>query len=310
MLNNKIAYKFRRRFSTRGWTAGRTPPALTSFARTLNRGASVFAGFTKTSSIVAAFCVASVCWNGAAHAQDTSVGFQATREALAQRRAQAEGEIASGKLNASRKRAAQAEVASITARLDSGDFHPGDLLVVTVTIVLLDNRLTVDTSTVRANQMISITGVPDMSVKGVLRSEVQDKVKAHIEMYIKQPKVRVNFTTRVTITGAVGRPGTYPVSPDRQLTELVGLAGGGTQLAKLDQMEIRRGGRVILSTDDSKRALIAGRTLDQVGVQPGDEVVIPAKRAFNWQGFAQIALLISSLTFALIQFMTYYYSQG
>ena len=270
----------------------------------------MFAGFTKTSSIVAAFCVASVCWNGAAHAQDTSVGFQATREALAQRRAQAEGEIASGKLNASRKRAAQAEVASITARLDSGDFHPGDLLVVTVTIVLLDNRLTVDTSTVRANQMISITGVPDMSVKGVLRSEVQDKVKAHIEMYIKQPKVRVNFTTRVTITGAVGRPGTYPVSPDRQLTELVGLAGGGTQLAKLDQMEIRRGGRVILSTDDSKRALIAGRTLDQVGVQPGDEVVIPAKRAFNWQGFAQIALLISSLTFALIQFMTYYYSQG
>ena len=250
--------------------------------------------------------------SGASHtlrAQDTAVGSQATRGDLAQRQSVDESELARGKLSPARKKALQAEIATIKERLEAGDFRTGDLIVVTVLIPILNKPPTVDTSTVRADQMISITELPDFSVKGVLKSEVQDKVEAHAKRYIKDPKVRVNFTTRIMVDGAVNRPGTYSISPDRQLTELVTAAGGGTPIAKLDQLEVKRGGRVILSAKDSRRALVEGKTLEQVGMQPGDEVTVPAKRQFNWQVLAQFALLVSSLAFAFIQFLNFYYAQ-
>jgi protein involved in polysaccharide export with SLBB domain len=247
-----------------------------------------------------------ICGVGAGHAQDTAVGFQATRLDLQNRLAANETALANSKLSSSRRKAVQAENAAIQSRLTNGDFKTGDLLVVTLNV---EEKQVVDTATVRDNGMISITRVPDVSVAGVLRSEVREKVKAHIAQYFKQPDVRVNFTTRITIVGAVSRTGSYNISPDRQLTELVSIAGGGLPTAKLDQLEIRRSGKIVLAANASKRALIEGKTLEQVGVQPGDEVVVPAKRTFNWQAFAQIAFLISSLAFALINFLQYYYSE-
>jgi protein involved in polysaccharide export with SLBB domain len=243
---------------------------------------------------------------GAAHAQDTAVGFQATRAALAQRVAADEAELASSKTRGSRRKQVQGEVATIKDRLDNGDFRTGDLLVVTVSTA--EKGAKVDTSTVRENGMISISTLPDVSVKGVLRSEVQNKIMQHVMTYIKFPQVRVNFTTRVTVLGAVAKPGTYNVSPDRQLTELVTTAGGGTPTAKLDQLEVRRGGKVVLSEKDSKKALVEGQTLEQAGIQPGDEIFVPAKRGFNWQIFLQTAALITTLSFAVITFLQYYYS--
>jgi hypothetical protein len=244
---------------------------------------------------------------GAAHAQDTSVGFTATRTALAQRIASDEAELAGGKAKSSRREELHAEIASIKDRLDNGDFKTGDLVVVTVTT---GPTTKVDTSTVRDNGMISITSVKDMSVRGILRSELLDKVTEHVKEYIKFPQVRVNFTTRVTMLGAVNKPGSLNVSPDRQLNELVGLAGGGAQDAKLDQLEVKRGKHVVLSYKDSKRALIQGKTLEQVGILPGDEVTIPATRHFSWTAFLQAAGVVATLLFTLITFLRYYYSSN
>ncbi|MEP6766239.1 MAG: polysaccharide biosynthesis/export family protein [Gemmatimonadaceae bacterium] len=269
-----------------------------------------FAGGAKIASLLAYAVLLIGGASGAARAQDTSVGATASRESLAQRVATDESEIARGNLKASRKKELELEIATIKDRLDNGDFHTGDLIVVTVTIPNLNPpKTTVDTSTVRANNFISITELPDLSVKGVLKSEIQDKVTALAEKYIKEPKVRVNFTTRVMILGGVVKAGTYNISPDRQLTELVTTAGGGTPTAKLDQLEVKRGAKVILSLNDSKKALVTGKTLEQVGIQPGDEVTIPQRRTFNWQVIVQFALLVSSLTFAAIQFLQFYYSE-
>lgn len=244
---------------------------------------------------------------GAAHAQDTAVGFQATRAALAQRVTADETELANPKTKAFRRKQLTEELATIKDRLDNGDFRTGDLVVVTVSTA--ETGAKVDTATVRETGMISISSLPDVSVKGALRSELLERVTQHVLKYIKFPQVRVNFTTRVTILGAVAKPGTYNVSPDRQVTELVALAGGGTMAAKLDQFELRRGGKVILSAKDSKKALVEGRTLEQTGVQPGDEVFFEQTKHFNWTQFLQIAGIVSTLSFALISFLQYYYSQ-
>ena len=55
--------------------------------------------------------------------------------------------------------------------------------------------------------------------------------------------------------------------------------------------------------------LTDGLTIEQAGIQNGDEIEIPGKRVLTWQGITQTVFLISSLTFALINFLRYYYSE-
>ena len=242
---------------------------------------------------------------GAAHAQDTATGFQAKRLDLQNRAGVLESELANPKLSAGKKKAAQAELTAVRSRLEKGDFKTGDLLVITVNV---EDKPVVDTATVRDNGIISIQRFQDFSVAGLLRSEVLDGIKKHVSVYYRLPEVRVNFSTRLTISGAVGRPGPFSVSPDRPLSEVIALAGFAPN-AKLDQLEVKRAGRTIISTKDSKRLLIEGKTIEQVGIQSGDQVIIPAKRNLNWQLITQTLLIISSLMFALISFLQYLYSE-
>lgn len=246
-------------------------------------------------------------WFGAAHAQDTAVGFQAKRVDLQNRLSSRETELANPKLSSSKRKEVQAEIANIKNRLDNGDFKTGDLLVVTVDV---ENKASVDTATVRDGGLISISRVPDVSVAGSLRSEVEEKVKKHVGTYFRSPEVRVNFTTRVTVIGAVGRKGSFNVSPDRPLSEIITVAGGGLPNAKLDQLVVRRGGKIVLSKKASKKVLIDGVTVEQAGIQNGDEIEIPGRRVITWQAVTQTIFLISSLTFALINFLRYYYSSA
>ena len=245
------------------------------------------------------------CAFGAAHAQDSATGFQAKRLDLQNRAGVLESELANPKLSGGKKKATQAELAAVKNRLEKGDFKTGDLLVITV---IVEEKPLVDTATVRENGIISIQRFKDFSVAGLLRSEVLDGIKKHVSVYYRLPEVRVNFSTRLTVSGAVAHPGPVSVSPDRPLSEVIALAGGGAPTAKLDQVEVKRAGRTIITAKESKRYLIEGRTIEQVGIQNGDQVIIPATRHWNWQLITQTLLLVSSLSFALISFLQYLYS--
>lgn len=157
--------------------------------------------------------------------------------------------------------------------------------------------------------MSSIFDLPDLSVKGVLRSELGERLSSHVARYLRNATVRVNVLTRVGIFGAVQVPAYYYASPDRPVSELVTLAGGARADANLNQLEIERGGRKILSSKESKTALKSGRTLEQLDVQSGDDVRIPAKRKINWQVVIQLFFIVSSLFFAFIQFIQWYYGR-
>jgi protein involved in polysaccharide export with SLBB domain len=247
----------------------------------------------------------------AAVAQESvPAGLQrATRAQLADRVAELERQLATGTRGLDRNRAL-AEIAGIRRRLEQGDFPVGTQFVLTLTTA---EQVRADTVSVRDSLLVSIATqvgtLPDASVKGVLRSELNDRLSAHVARYLRNAQVRVNVLTRITISGAVGSPGIYSVSPDRPVGELIMIAGGPALNAKLDEVEISRSGRKVLSSKDSKRALKEGRTLDQLDVQSGDDVRVPAKRRINWSAILQVLAIASTLFFALIQFLQFYYSR-
>ena len=231
---------------------------------------------------------------------------RATRSELVARVAELERTTASGNLSGVARTREIAELAAIRNRLQDGDFRVGDRFILT----LRQEAVLSDTVSVRDSLNVTIAGLPDVSLKGMLRSELDERMSSHVARFLRNASVRTGVLTRVAIQGAVRNPGFYYVDPDRPLSDLVMVAGGPGELANLNEVEISRGAAKVLTTKDSKRAIKEGRTLEQIDVQSGDEVRIPAKRGRpSFQAVIQLLFVFSSLFFAFLQFLQWYYNR-
>ncbi|WP_373068239.1 polysaccharide biosynthesis/export family protein [Gemmatimonas sp.] len=240
-------------------------------------------------------------------AQEAPLGGaqRATRAALAERVAQLEQESGSGRLSGSARNRATSELAAVRMRLQQGDFRVGDRFVIT----LRQDSVRSDTASVRDSLKVSVVNLPDVSLAGVLRAELDERMTAHVARYLRGVSVRTSVLTRVAILGAVRMPGFYYVSPDRPVSDVIMIAGGPVELANLNEFEISRGSTKLVKAKDSKRVIKEGRTLEQLDVQSGDEVRIPSRKKINWQLFIQSLLLVSTLLFAGLQFLQWYYGR-
>ena len=230
---------------------------------------------------------------------------RATRTDLAARVATLEGQFTASAPKGEKKAKIAADLAELRSRLANGDFRVGDRFLYTLTM----DSVRSDTVSVRDGLTVAVGNLPDISLKGVLRSELDDALSAHILRYLKNARIRTVTLTQVSILGAVGRPGYYNVAPDRPLSELIMIAGGPVADANLREVEIKRASRVVLRSKDSRQALLNGRTVEQVDIRSGDEVVIPMKRKANWGQIIQLLFVASSLFFAFIQFIQWYYGR-
>lgn len=251
---------------------------------------------------VAQFVLALVAATSAG-AQASVGGQSATRSVLSARADSLESQLTAGDLRGKARDGARAEVAALRARLSAGDFQVGDRFVLTIE----SDNIVRDTALVRDGLSVAVPTLPDASLQGVLRAELTEHMAAHVGRYLKNATVRTLPLTRISVVGASMRPGLYFLPPDRPLGEVIMVSGGGAANASQNSLEVRRGGRVILSKRASKRALSEGRTLEELGIQSGDEIRVPTTRRINWSMVLQIMFIASSLLFAYLQFLQWYY---
>src|SRR5690606_2921512 len=115
------------------------------------------------------------------------------------------------------KRQKQADAASLRDRLTNGDFHPGDRIAL---LVSGDSTLT-DTVTVRGGRVIQLSNLPDISLQGVLHSELDSYLTKQLSKYLRNPEVRAQSLIQVAVLGAVGKPGFYNLPTDVTLTDAI-----------------------------------------------------------------------------------------
>lgn len=234
-----------------------------------------------------------------------SAGAQrATRADLAVRLQQLDAQLGTTAKSDQRAKI-QAEQAAIRERLGVGDFRVGDRFVMTIRF----DSVRVDTASVRDSMMVSILNLPDLRLTGVLRSELDERLNQHVAKFIRNASVRSNVLVRIAVLGSVVSPGYYYASPDRPVSDIVMLAGGPAPDANLGQFELRRGTTTLIDFKKSKGAVESGRTLEQLDVQSGDEFRIPRKRKINWQLIIQLFFIVSSLAFAAVSFLQWYYDR-
>jgi len=180
--------------------------------------------------------------------------------------------------------------AMIQSRLTEGDLQPGDLIALSV---IEDETLT-DTFTIRTGRTLKLPNIPEMSLQGVLRSELDSVLTARIAEYIRNPQVDAVPLIRVAVLGAVNRPGFYSVPAETPAPQVVMIAGGPNQNTDLEKVEIRRGEVIVLDRTEMNAAFAAGTSIDQLNVLGGDQFVVGQKSG-GWKGTLQTVGLLTGV---------------
>jgi protein involved in polysaccharide export with SLBB domain len=215
----------------------------------------------------------------------------ATRVELQAMLAQTVSQAADPNRSASERAQSSNDEQELRERLETGDFRVGDRIVLRIA----GNTTAVDTLNVTAARSLRIPDAGDVSLEGVLRSELDDHLNSAIGRFVRNTVVRAQPLTRLAVLGEVRTPGFVHVPSQALLSDVISAAGGPTPGGNLDRGMIRRAGKQLVSSAAFARGLAGGATLDDLGIRAGDEIVIGGKRSFNWAQLAQTtAILIGS----------------
>jgi protein involved in polysaccharide export with SLBB domain len=196
---------------------------------------------------------------------------------------------------ASRQRSSNT-ASAIRARLQEGDFRVGDRIIV---YVRGDTSLS-NTFSVREGVVLKLPNLPDIPLMGVLRSEVEAKVRDAVAHYLRDPDVRVGSLVRIGVTGQVVRPGYYQMAADMLLSDALMTAGGPTPLASSDKIIVRRGSQDLWDAENVREFMASGATLAQLDFHSGDEILVQEKTRRDWVTISQIVAAMSGAVLGFV----------
>lgn len=205
-------------------------------------------------------------------------GVQLTRSELEELLHRYEETASSSAYSGEVRAQARDEAALIRTRLDEGDLRVGDRIDLRVEG---QPDLTSEFAVV-AGRVLVLPAIGEVSVEGVLRSELQDHLTREIGRYIRDPVVRARSLIRLEVIGAVGSQGFYAIPSDILITDALMQAGGPAGDAQLDKIRIERNGQVLWNSDRLRRAMQDGRTLDQLSIRAGDSIIVPRQTGEGW----------------------------
>jgi polysaccharide biosynthesis/export protein len=125
---------------------------------------------------------------------------------------------------------------------------------------------------VAASGAISDPFYADVIVAGLPLNVARDRIRQHIARIEADPMVWVEPMLRIVVTGEVRQPGLYPVRYPTTIAQAIAQAGGTTDLAKVERIQLVRAGaaqRIDLRHPTAQNARIV--------LQSGDEIVVPRR---------------------------------
>jgi polysaccharide export outer membrane protein len=192
---------------------------------------------------------------------------------------------------------AQGQADRLRARLGEGDFRVGDRIVLTVEREVALS----DSFPVQQGQIIELPTIGRVELRGVLRSELEEHLTREIARYVRNPTVSARSFVRIRVEGEVGQPGFYNVPSEALITDIITLAGQVTTEADLGKIQVVRSGELFWDNEELGPEIIEGRTVDQLGIQAGDRLIVGATpRSFaSFEGGFRTLFMILGLPTAI-----------
>lgn len=181
---------------------------------------------------------------------------------------------------------ASVRLQALERRLSEGDFRSGDRFLIRVSGLVE----VLDTVTVMEGQRAFIPQFGEVALRGVLRSELQAKMQAHVVASVRDAVVDVRPMMRIAVFGNVGSPGYLVVTSETRIDEVLALAGGPSPDADPLRLRMMRGPTVILEPDAVRNAIASGQTIRTLALQEGDYLSVEARRP-RWDRASSLQLL-------------------
>ena len=194
-------------------------------------------------------------------------------------------------LRASARQAA----ARIRIRLVEGDFQIGDRVY-----MFVEGEETLsDTFTVAPGQILQLVEIDDVPLRGVLRSELHSYLMERIGRSIRDPVIRSQALIRISFIGQVGAPGFHSLPPELPIGDAIMRAGGPTDRGAVDGLRVVRSGQIVLQGEILQTALQEGRTLDELDIHSGDQIIVPGAPLFSAGQIFRVVAVASTTIFAV-----------
>jgi protein involved in polysaccharide export with SLBB domain len=243
----------------------------------------------------ACFCLALFISGGTLTAQTTvwkTPGPIAARADLQETLARFEAASRSAAYSEALRARAREAATAVRRRLQEGDFRVGDQVILSVE----GEAALSETFIVGSGRILELPLVGAVSLIGVLRSELESHLSREIGRFITQPDLRASSFIRVSIEGELGQPGFHLFPAETPLPEVVMAVGGATPRAQLAKMWIERAGERVWHGGSLQLALREGLTLDELGIQSGDKIVVPGRPMFSvGEIFRAVGILAGTL---------------
>jgi protein involved in polysaccharide export with SLBB domain len=165
----------------------------------------------------------------------------------------------------------------VRQRLAEGDILPGDKIRMSV---VADTTLS-GSFTVRTDGTIVAPNVDPISLRGVLRSELEPHLAKELQKYLRNPTVTASSLVRIAVSGNVTRPGFYDLPPESAASEAIVAAGGIGNDGDVQKTIVRRNAEPLYDKYEVRQAFVAGSSLDQMGLHTGDEFFVGRRGSAN-----------------------------
>jgi polysaccharide export outer membrane protein len=178
-------------------------------------------------------------------------------------------------------------------RRSVGALRPGDVLKIAV---FRDKELTGEYP-IDARGYVQIPGLGVIKAAGLDPTDVTDRLRlALVERGFARPEISVQPLIRVSVLGEVRAPNVYPVDPGTSLLQLLTVAGGPTDRARLQDTRVIRDGRAFrVDMDGGLRGSAAGRIV----LYSNDVVVVGRRKGFTSENLG-LTLTAASLVLAVL----------
>ncbi len=126
--------------------------------------------------------------------------------------------------------------------------------------------------------LVYLPGLGAIQAAGVPVPDLRADLRRRYALSMRSPVVTITPRFRVSVLGAIERPGLYQITPANTLYDVIGMAGGFRADARENRLRVVREGQVIAV--NAERALESGEALTGFELQSGDQIVVPARRPF------------------------------
>ena len=165
----------------------------------------------------------------------------------------------------------------VRQRLAEGDILPGDKIRISV---VSDTSLS-GTFTVRSDGTIAAPNVDPISVRGVLRSELEAHLTKELSRYLRNPTVTASSLVRLAVSGAVARAGFYDLPPESAASDAIVAAGGLGGDGDVQKTIVRRNAEPLYDKQQVREFFVSGASIDQMGLHTGDEFFVGRRGSAN-----------------------------